>query len=137
MWPTSPMQGSDAPTLHPAAEPGRSDTNPGTPQAYAVWMAALETLEANLVRSHDWMTCLEYCDCTAPDDVEDLAVDDSAWRVPADMPGPIPVALVPRAQSIAIRQSRVRTSLLAKLAERNAQPHVVQSREALETETAR
>src|SRR3546814_2643461 len=129
MWPTAPMKGSDVPTLPLGAEPGRSDTNPGTPQAYAVWMAALETLEANLVRSQDWMTCLEYCDCTAPDDVEDLAVDDSAWRVPAAMTGPIPVALVPRAQSIAIRPPRVRTSLLAPLAERTHQPHVVKSRE--------
>src|SRR3546814_12980703 len=110
MWPTAPMKGSDVPTLPLGAEPGRSDTNPGTPQAYAVWMAALETLEANLVRSQDWMTCLEYCDCTAPDDVEDLAVDDSAWRVPADMPGPIPVAPVPPPQSHATRHSRGRNN---------------------------
>ena len=100
----------------------------GSYEAHVAWAAALDRLESNLLRVTDYLACLEYCDCEDFDGIEDLVLDDTAWRVTADLPGQIPSALVPRAQSIAMRQGPARLMLLVRLEGRRSQPRPPQPR---------
>jgi hypothetical protein len=92
---------------------------PDNPQALTQWTAALDALEANLARVKDWMACVDAGACKdlavgGCGDLEELTIlarDDSVWRVRDGLPEQIPLALIPRAQSIAMRQTPVRTDL--------------------------
>ncbi|MDT0200813.1 hypothetical protein [Nocardioides sp. AE5] len=78
---------------------------------YAAWAAALDQLEANVDELALWLETLG--PHAAAEEVPEMAPPallSGPWTVP-DLPGPIPVEMVPRAQSIAVRQAAVRAAL--------------------------
>ncbi|NYG58705.1 hypothetical protein BJ980_001628 [Nocardioides daedukensis] len=70
-----------------------------------VWAAALDELEQAVERIVAWLASDDLSD-----GMEAIILATSTWSVP-DLPGQIPTALVPRAQSIAVRQGVVRREL--------------------------
>src|SRR3546814_17456874 len=73
-----------------------------------VWAAALDELEQAVERIVAWLASDDHSE-----GMEAIILATSTWSVP-DLPGQIPTALLPRTQSIAVRQGRARRATTDK-----------------------